>query len=140
MVERDGAHGVVRVDGGVDQAQFFGERAQDFGVERGLDQGGIRQYSFPGFARAGEGGVAATGGFVELELHQALAFAGDDELRIVDQAHAVLGGEALGAGADEVDVRGFFEDETRGLDGVAEPLDAGDATGAKVGPIHEERV
>ena len=37
-------------------------------------------------------------------------------------------------------MRAFFEDETRGLDGVAETLDAGDATGAKGGSIHEEGV
>ena len=80
------------------------------------------------------------GGFGSLEGHEAFAFAGDDELGVVDQAHAVLGGEALGSGADEVDVGGLLEDEAGGLDGVAEALDAGDAAGAEVGSVHEEGV
>ena len=52
----------------------------------------------------------------------------------------LLGGEALGSGADEVDVGGFFEDEAGGLDGVAEALDAGYAAGAEVGSVHHEGV
>ncbi len=80
------------------------------------------------------------GGFGALEVHEALALAGDDEFGVVDQAHAVLGGEALGTGADEVDVGRFFEDEACGLNGVAEAFDAGDAAGAEVGTVHEEGV
>ena len=83
---------------------------------------------------------ACAGGFGALEGHEALALAGDDELGVVDEAHAVLGGEALGASADEVDVRGFVEDEAGGLDGVAQALDAGDAAGAEVGAVHEQGV
>ena len=52
----------------------------------------------------------------------------------------MLSGEAFGAGAYEVDVGGFFEDEAGGLDGVAEALDAGYAAGAEVGAVHEEGV
>ncbi len=43
------------------------------------------------------------------------------------------GGEGFGAGADEVDVGAFVEDEAGGLDGVAEAFDAGYAAGAEGG-------
>ena len=91
-------------------------------------------------AVAAEGGVGSAGGFALLELHEAVAFAVDDELGVVDQSHAVLGGETLGTRADEVDMRRFFEHQAGGLDGVAEALDAGDAAGAEVGAVHEQGV
>ena len=49
-------------------------------------------------------------------------------------------GEVFGAGADEVDMGALVEDEARGLDGVADALDAGDAAGAEGGAIHDEGV
>ena len=52
----------------------------------------------------------------------------------------MLGCEVLCTGADEVDVGGLLEDQARGLDGIAEALDAGDAAGAQVGAVHEEGV
>ena len=64
----------------------------------------------------------------------------EDEFGVVDEGHAVGAGELLGAFADEVDVRGFFEDEAGGLDGVAEALDAGDAAGFHAAAVHEECV
>ena len=73
-------------------------------------------------------------------MGEALAFAVEDELSVIDESHAVGGGELLGAGADEVDVLALFEDEARGLDGVAEALDAGDAAGLHAAAIHEEGV
>ena len=46
----------------------------------------------------------------------------------------------LCAGADEVDMRAFFEDKTGGLDGVAEAFDTGDAAGFHAAAVHEEGV
>jgi hypothetical protein len=129
LVEGYGAYGVVGVEGGVVDAEFFGEGGDDLGLNGEL---------FDGIT--GEGGVGFTGGFGSLEGHEAFAFAGNDEFGVVDEAHAVLGGEALGSGAHEIDVGGFFEDEAGGLDGVAEALDAGDSSGAEVGTAHEEGI
>ena len=50
------------------------------------------------------------------------------------------GGELLGTGTDEVDMRALFEDETGGLDGVAEALDTGYAAGFHAASIHEQGV
>jgi hypothetical protein len=55
----------------------------------------------------------------------------------------VLGGKVFRVAADEIDVWTFFEDETRGVDGIAQPLDAGDATGTHDpghAAIHEQCV
>jgi hypothetical protein len=52
----------------------------------------------------------------------------------------VGGGEALGAFPNEVDVGGLFEDESSGLDGVAQALDTGNAAGFHAAAVHEERV
>ena len=75
-----------------------------------------------------------------LEAHEAVALAGNDELGVVDEAHAMLRREALGAGADEVDVRRLVEHKPRGLDGVAQTLDAGDAAGAQGAAVHHQGV
>ncbi len=142
---------------GVVDAELLGEGGFDCGVEGGLGFRGGGGWFFPGLRSetlrqaqgglwstrsvdAGEGGVGVAGGFGLLEGHEAVALAGNDELGVIYEAHTVLGGEALGTGADEVDVGGFFEDEAGGLDGVAEPLDAGYAAGAEVGSVHEKGV
>ena len=55
----------------------------------------------------------------------------------------MFGGEVLGVLADEVDVGTLLEHQTRGLDGIAQPLDAGHATGAHGSAhsaIHEQCV
>src|ERR1700752_2851877 len=75
-----------------------------------------------------------------MEAHKAVALAGDDKLRVVDEAHAMLRGEALGARSDEIDVRRLVEHEPRGLDGVAEALDAGHAASAHRAAIHHQGV
>jgi hypothetical protein len=49
-------------------------------------------------------------------------------------------GEVLCAGADEVDVRTFFEDQAGGLNGVAKALDAGHAASLHAAAVHEEGV
>jgi hypothetical protein len=48
--------------------------------------------------------------------------------------------ESLGAFADEVDVGAFFKDQARGMDGIAEALDASDAPGFHAASVHEEGV
>ena len=52
----------------------------------------------------------------------------------------MLLGEIFGSGGDEVDVRALVEYEARGLDWISKALDAGDATGAKGGAIHQQRI
>ncbi len=129
LVESDGADGVMGVERGVVGAESFRERGLDFGFEGGLLGGSTA-----------EGGVGVAEGFRALEGHEAFALAGDDEFGVVDEAHAVLGSEALGSRTDEVHMRGLLEDEASGLDGVAEALDAGDAAGAEIAAGHEEGV
>jgi hypothetical protein len=46
----------------------------------------------------------------------------------------------LCAGADEINVGAFFEDETCGLNGIAEALNTGDATGFHAATVHQEGV
>ena len=89
----------------------------------------------PAKVRSGRPGL-----FVSLRLCEAFAFAVEDELGVVDQGHAVGGGELFGSLGDEVDVRALVEDEAGGLDGVAQALDAGDSAGAEGGAVHEEGV
>lgn len=50
------------------------------------------------------------------------------------------GGEGFGSGADEINVRTFFEHQAGGLDGIVEALDAGDASGTKRVAFHDEGV
>jgi hypothetical protein len=88
----------------------------------------------------GEGLVAETGGLAGLGVGQALAFAVEDELGVVNKLHAVGSGKLLRAFADKVDVRALFQNETCGLDGVAETLDAGYATGLHAATVHEQGV
>ena len=89
---------------------------------------------------AGEGLVLQTGGLASLGLGEALQFAIENEFGVLDEIHSVGVGKLLGAGADEIDVRTFFKDEPGGLDRVAEPLDAGDATGFHAATVHNEGV
>ena len=115
-VEGYGAYGVVGFEG-----------ARGFFIERGI--GG-----------AGEGLVYAASEFGLLEGVEAGLLAGDDEVHVVAEFHAVLAGEALGTRADEVDVGALVEDKAGRLDGVAETFDAGDTAGAEVRAVHEEGV
>ena len=73
-------------------------------------------------------------------LCEALALAVEDQLGVVNEGHAVRVGELLGAGADEVDVGAFFEDQAGGLNGIAEALDAGYAAGLHAAAVHEQGV
>jgi hypothetical protein len=128
-VEREGADGVVGVQGGIGDAELLGQGVIEFVIESDLLD-----------RCTGEGGVRVAGGFGVLEVDESLALAGDDEFGVVDEGHAVLAGEALGACGGEVDVVGALEDEAGGLDWVAEALDGGDAAGREVGAAHEEGI
>ncbi len=78
---------------------------------------------------AGEGDIGQAGGLASLRMGKALAFAVEDQLGIVDEIHAVGVGEIFSTGPYEIDVGALFEHQARGLDGIAQPLDAGNATG-----------
>lgn len=73
-------------------------------------------------------------------MGEALAFAIEDEFGVVNEGHAVGGGEPLCAFTDEVDMGAFFEDKAGGLYGVAQALDTGDAAGFHAASIHEKGV
>jgi hypothetical protein len=49
-------------------------------------------------------------------------------------------GEVLRAGADEVDVGAFFEDEAGGLDGVTQAFNTGHAAGFHAAAVHEQGI
>ena len=102
---------------------------------RGQLDGGLRRLVVSGEGEVGESGLG-----LGLGLGEAIAFAFQDEFGVVNQGHAVLLGEILGSGADEVDVRALVEDEARGLDWIAEAFDAGDPAGAERCAIHEQGV
>ena len=91
-------------------------------------------------AVSGEGGIGEAGGLAGLCIGEALAFAIEDEFGVIDQFHTVGVGKAFRAFPDEVDMGALFEDEARGVDGVAQVFDAGDATGFHAASIHEEGV
>ena len=89
-------------------------------------------------AVAGEGGIGEAGGGTGPCLGESLTFAIEDEFAVIDQLHAVGLGEAFSAFADEVDMRALLEDETGGVNGIAEAFDAGDPAGFHASTIHEE--
>jgi len=89
---------------------------------------------------SGERVVAEAGGFAELGVGETLALAVEDEFRVVDEGHAVGLGELFGAWADKVDVLTLFEDQARGLNGIAKTLDACDATSLHATAVHEESI
>jgi hypothetical protein len=73
-------------------------------------------------------------------MGEALALAVQNQLRVVDQLHAVGVGKLLGAAAHKVDVRTLFENQAGGLDGIAQMLDAGHAAGLHAPAIHQQGV
>jgi hypothetical protein len=90
--------------------------------------------------RTAEGGVGESGSEAGLGLFETGALAVKDEFAVVDESHAVAGGESFCTLADEIDVRTLVEYEAGSLDGIAKALDAGDAAGAKGSAVHEEGV
>jgi len=105
-----------------------------FGVE-GDGSDGIAGNFF-----GGEDFVGLAAGGLFFRNAKVFDFAGDDELGVVDQRDAVLGGEAFGAFGDEIDVRALFEHLAGDDDGVAHALDASDASGAKRGAAHHHGI
>jgi hypothetical protein len=89
---------------------------------------------------SGEGFVGQAGGLAGLGMGEALAFAVEDEFGVVDEGHAVSLSELLCAVADEVDVGTLLKDQARGLNRVAEALDAGNTTGLHAAAVHEQGV
>ena len=89
---------------------------------------------------SGEGGIGEASGFAGFGVGETLTFAVEDEFRVVDELHAVGGGELLRARTDEVDMRTLLKDETRGVDRIAKPLDAGNTTGFHAAAVHQESV
>jgi hypothetical protein len=91
-------------------------------------------------AVAGEGGIGEASGVARLSLGEALTFAIEDELAVVDEGHAVGVCESFCAFSYKVNMGALFEDKARGVDGIADAFDAGDATGFHAATVHEERV
>ncbi len=92
---------------------------------------------------AREGLIGQPGALLVLRLGQTHPFTIEHQFGVIDQRHALLGGEVLRIAADEVDMRALLEHETRGMDGIAQPLDAGHAAGAhgaRHAAIHQQRV
>ena len=79
-------------------------------------------------------------GSLRLIFAQALDFAGDDEIFVAAESDAVLGGKALGAFGDKINVRAVAENFAGGADRVAQALDAADAAAAQGRAVHDERV
>ena len=75
-----------------------------------------------------------------LRFSEALAFAVENELGVIDEFHAVGMGKLFGAFADEVDMRASLEDEACGVDGIAEAFNTGDAAGFHAAAVHEKGV
>jgi len=93
------------------------------------------------FLNTGKGLVGEAGLLIALRVGQTRAFTIEHQLGVIDQRHALLGGKVLRVAANEVDMRTLFEDETRGVDGIAQPLDAGHtarAHGAGDAAIHQQ--
>jgi len=137
-VEGDGADGVVAAKAGGVRVGWKGS----FPPQRQRPVAGD-----PGFRAfvvvedvAGEGFVGQSGGLADLGMGEALAFAVEDEFGVVDEGHAVSLGELLCAVADEVDVGTLLKDQARGLDGVAEALDAGNTAGLHAAAVHEQGI
>ena len=91
-------------------------------------------------AVAGEGVVGEACGLTGLGICEPFALTVEDQLGVIDEGDAVGVGEGFSAGADEIDVRAFFEDDAGGVDGVAEALDTGDAASLHAAAVHEEGV
>jgi hypothetical protein len=90
--------------------------------------------------QAGECVVTEASRFAELSMDEALTLAVEDQLGVVDEGHAVGLGKLLGSSSDEIDVLAVFEDQTGGLNGIAEALDTGHATSLHAATVHEEGI
>src|SRR5437899_8333480 len=73
-----------------------------------------------------------------LVLAQALDLSRDDQVFVFAECDAVLGGELLCTFPHEVNVRALAENFARGAHGIAQTLDAADASGAERSSVHDE--
>lgn len=121
-VESDCAHGVVAIE-------LFQVSNASYGGFRTLV-----------VFEATEGVIGETSGLALLCLFQALAFAIEDELRILDEGHAMSVGKLFRSGSDEVDMGAFFENKASRLNGVTQTLDARNAASLHAAAVHEESV
>lgn len=146
--EGDGGAGIIRIAAATDErriadpARSFVEGATrgSGGGEIAVDVDGDGADGVVSGVVSGEGAVRRAGGLASLGFGEALAFAGQDELGVVDEGQAVGRGKFFSALGDEVDVVALVEDEASGLDGVADALNTGDAAGAESSAVHEQGV
>ena len=89
---------------------------------------------------AGKRVVAQAGGLTKFGMSEAQAFAVENQLGVIDEGHAAGMGKLLSTGGHEIDVRTLFKNQARGLNRVAEALDAGHAASFHATTIHEESV
>src|SRR4249920_3024298 len=75
-----------------------------------------------------------------LVLAETLNFSRDDQVFILAECNAVLGGEPFRTFADEIDVRTLAENLARGAHGIAQALDTSHASGTERCAIHNEGV
>ena len=87
-----------------------------------------------------EGLIGQSRSLTGLGKGEPLAFPVEDQFGIIDESHAMRLGELLGSGADEVDVGTLFKHQPGGLDGIAQPLDAGYAARFHPTSIHEQGI
>lgn len=71
---------------------------------------------------------------------EAVAFAVEHEVPVVNESHTVRSGEFFRAIADEIDMRTLFKHQPGSEDGIANSLDASHAAGFHAAAVHEERV
>src|ERR1043166_10101560 len=89
--------------------------------------------------RAGEGEIGLAGGLFFLRFFQALDLSLNHQFFIAAERHAVFLGKALGAFADEINVRAFVEHQAGSANGIANALHTAHATSAECGAIHQDR-
>lgn len=89
---------------------------------------------------AAEGVVGQTSSLSLFRLLEPLALAIKDEFGVLNEGHAICMSELFSASADEVNVRALLEDETRGLNRIAEALYAGDSSCLHSSAIHDKRI
>ena len=89
---------------------------------------------------ATEGIVCKPGGFPLFRLSQSLPLAVEDEFGVFDEWHALRAGELFSSCTDKIYVRTIFEHEARGLDWIAQALNACNATGLHAATVHQKSV
>ena len=84
--------------------------------------------------------VRETGGLAPLRQYEALPFAIEYKLGVVDQGDAMRLGELLCARSDEIHMRAVFEHQAGSLNGVAKTLNTGHAAGLHSPSVHQKGI